>query len=369
VGELTDALLTAPVGVALLGRLEARHLLITQLPPMGPGTAVASASSGGDDGELEPMVWPFSVPDASSAESVAAAVAAVRAMSLADLLALAVDVGYASAGPWTGDGSMQLTRAYRDAHHRRALADAVAEKLAPLRDEQIELACQQWWHTDHRAEGWFATRRLLDLDSNVYGNGEFTHGGVWTVTDPPEPKHGPLASAWELDDPPLSRWAMPIAPDARVFEVRGPDDWVALVERYPKVAVQGPSGWELPGPNQYHVDQDLEGVSHGRAMRTNITRHVLPQWTRVAEDYDGVHLTWLGWLTTEGLIVDLPSGGVTMLRYWFSERTLWLRDVFGEPQPLPGPSIEHVESADVTTDETRRAQDREVLRAMLGRQL
>ena len=26
---------------------------------------------------------------------------------------------------------------------------------------------------------------------------------------------------------------------------------------------------------------------------------------------------------------------VTLLRTWFSERTLWLRDVFGEPEPLP----------------------------------
>jgi hypothetical protein len=363
---LVDALLTSPVGVALLGRLEARHLLITQLPPMGPGTAVASASSGDDD-ELEPMVWPSKVPDGSSPESVAAAVNDVRSMPLAELLAAAVDAGFRSAGPWSGDSDMQLMRAYRDAHLRVAIAEAVAEKLAPLRDEVVDLERQQWWHTNHRAEGWFAARRLRDLDSNVYGNGEFTFGGVWTVTDPPEPAHDPLASAWELDDHPLSRWAMPIAPDARVFEIRGPDDWIALVERYPKVAAQGHSGWELPGPNQYHVDPDLEGVSHGRAVRTHISRHVLPEWTRVAEDYDGVHLTWLGWLTTEGLIVDLPSGGVTMLRYWFSERTLWLRDVFGEPQPLPGPTIEHVDSADVTIDATRRAQDRAVLRAMLGR--
>jgi hypothetical protein len=26
----------------------------------------------------------------------------------------------------------------------------------------------------------------------------------------------------------------------------------------------------------------------------------------------------------------MPSGGVTMLRYWSSELTLWLRDVFGQ---------------------------------------
>ena len=361
---LVDALLSAPVGVVLLGRFEAKHRLITELPPLGPGTAVASASSG--DGEMDPFVWPYSVPDGSSRDSVAAAVADVQEMSLDDLLALAVDVGYSSAGPWTGDASMQLVRAYRDAPHRVAIAEVVAEKLAPLQDEFIALDRQQWWHTNHRAEGWFAEPRLGNLD-RIYGNGEFTFGGVWTVTDPPVPAHEPLASAWELDDHPLSRWAMPITPNARVFEIRGPDDWIALVERYPRAAPRAHDGWELPGPNQHLVDPDLEGTSHGRAARTHIARHVLPEWNAVAEDYDGVHLTWLGWLTTEGLVVDLPSGGVTLLRYWFSERTLWLRDVFGEPQPLAGPTIEHVESADVTTDATRRVEDRDVLRAMLGR--
>ena len=55
--------------------------------------------------------------------------------------------------------------------------------------------------------------------------------------------------------------------------------------------------------------------------------------------YDGIHLSWAGFITGEGRVVDLGDGDVTMLRYWFSERTLWLGDVFGEPLSAPDPQI------------------------------
>ena len=74
-------------------------------------------------------------------------------------------------------------------------------------------------------------------------------------------------------------------------------------------------------------------------------RHrLVPDWAAVAADYDGVHLSWGGFLTAEGYVSDLDGGDVTMLRYWFSERTLWLRDVFGEPVPLDAP---HSDIADI----------------------
>jgi hypothetical protein len=30
---------------------------------------------------------------------------------------------------------------------------------------------------------------------------------------------------------------------------------------------------------------------------------------------------------------------LTVLRYWSSERTLWLRDVFGKPEPIAAPAL------------------------------
>jgi hypothetical protein len=62
---------------------------------------------------------------------------------------------------------------------------------------------------------------------------------------------------------------------------------------------------------------------------------VEPDWDAVAQDFDGVHLTWAGFITTEGTAIDLSEGDVAMMRNWNSERTLWLNPVLRDPRPLP----------------------------------
>ncbi len=60
-----------------------------------------------------------------------------------------------------------------------------------------------------------------------------------------------------------------------------------------------------------------------------------------------------------------------MLRYWRSERTLWLNDVFGTPESLPPPTISDnvggQPKAAAMTSAEREAADRTVITAMLGR--
>lgn len=73
---------------------------------------------------------------------------------------------------------------------------------------------------------------------------------------------------------------------------------------------------------------------------------VKQNWQAVAAQYDGTHPSWAGFITSEGCIVELGDGDVTMLRYWFSERTVWLADVFGQPTSAPDPHI------NLTTDST-----------------
>ncbi len=73
-----------------------------------------------------------------------------------------------------------------------------------------------------------ASRSFGRLD-NVYCCGEFTFcNGIWTVTSPPEEVHDDLLDVWEMYIGPISRWSVPIARTARVFEVKqtraaGPD--------------------------------------------------------------------------------------------------------------------------------------------------
>ena len=61
-----------------------------------------------------------------------------------------------------------------------------------------------------------------------------------------------------------------------------------------------------------------------------------------------------------------------MLRFWLGERVLWLRDCFGEPEPMAGPAMPEddrnpVRSVDVRTDLERQARDRRWLTGLLGR--
>lgn len=82
--------------------------------------------------------------------------------------------------------------------------------------------------------------------------------------------------------------------------------------------------------------------------------HVVPDWPAVAAHDDGVHLSW-GLHTAEGF-GDWSDGIVTMLRYWMSERTLWLAEVFGEPEPLGSPvSPKGPSSRSASTSAARRA--------------
>lgn len=321
-----DALLSAPIGVALLARLEER---------------------GAD----------------------------VDDVALGELLDQAVLTGMVDVGPWISQGADTAAEAYRRAEDRRRIAEALARRFGDELHRPIDLAAQEWWTTD----GPYRTRiaPLFEHLDGVYGAGQFTWAGLWTVGDPPEGVQEQLTGAWELEDGSVSRWHLPVLPGARVFEVHRPDDWARLVLDHPRPAADGQEGWELPGRNQHrtHVEA-LAGVPGQRALRHEVRRHLVPDWRSVADDYDGVHLSWAGFLTTEGCITDLGGGDVAMLRYWSSERTLWLRDVFGEPEPMAAPHMPLTAEqggdagpVDVLVDDARREDDRVALHLLLGRSI
>ena len=103
---------------------------------------------------------------------------------------------------------------------------------------------------------------------------------------------GGYLCGWDGSPEPLSIWRVPIQDDARIYSVRGPDDWRALVRRYPREKV------------------DRDGPA-------------APDWWLVSDDWDGVHLTVAGYLTVPDC-VD-----------WLHECTLWLRPAFGPVTRLP----------------------------------
>ena len=96
-------------------------------------------------------------------------------------------------------------------------------------------------------------------------------------------------------------WRAPIEPieGARVLEVGSPADWHRLCVDYPSPMLtsrDSPAG-----------EGDLA-----------------PHWEAVGREWDGVHLTFLGLLTTPFVRTN-SADGASMLWSWDSEGTLWLR--------------------------------------------
>jgi hypothetical protein len=310
-----DAVLASPLGVSWLAVLEAWH-----------------------PEEERKEGWPSASPVADPS-AVAAAVDQVGELSFGALMRGAVFAGVMESGPWMPDAPDRLAAAYRQAERRAPIVEAVAARFGDELHAPIRRDRQQWF-TDGSPGIASIAPLFRDLDE-VYGAGEFTTSGLWTATDPPPDTLEEMAGAWEIETGPIARWWLPARPEARVAELHRPDDWARLVAEHPRLAAPHP-GWELPGANQ-HVGElsRLLTMSGQRAARDSVRgHHLVPDWRSVADRYDGVHLSWAGFIASEGCIVDLGEGDVTMLRYWFSERTLWLADVFGEPRPAPDPGID-----------------------------
>jgi hypothetical protein len=180
--------------------------------------------------------------------------------------------------------------------------------------------------------------------------------------------HSALVDAWELHGRPVGRWLLPVPEKARVYELHRPGDWARLTTGHPRTATPGNESWELPGVNQDRIDlSDLLALPEQHAARRRIRQHLVPDWRSVATEFDGIHLSWAGFITTEGFVSDLTGSDVAMLRYWFSERTLWLRDVFDDPRPLPAPALtEHDDDAISTVE--RPYHGSSLLRALRGQE-
>jgi len=326
--EFCRLLLTAPAGVALLQHLEA-----TQRPGR----------------------WPFPELTDSDPTAVNAAENAVATLSIGDLLKRAVEAADQIAGPWNPLAWTSLPSAYRFAQQRAGIAQAIADRFTSILATGIDRSAQQWWNTSNDQTGDSAAEHhIAQCDHGSYCCGEWPRRSAATVTTPPPELHQTLINAWEMYSGRIGRWAIEVASSGRVFEIHHPDDWRHLVAAYPHDVSGRHGGWELPGRNQHRRDvADVVSASSGAAARFDV-RVAMPDWKQVAEDWDGVHLSWAGMLTCEGHVLDVPDLGadvVTMLRFWFTETTLWLRSSpFGHPTGLPAATMTgELESTAVST--------------------
>lgn len=109
-------------------------------------------------------------------------------------------------------------------------------------------------------------------------------------------------------------WSLAVADTARIYELDGPAAWQHLVTTYPRTATAtyrhtwAWTGWD----GEWRV----------------------PHWAAVARDWDGVHLTVAGYLTTAGRALPIATAR-TLLAGWNPDETYWLAEVVtpsGEPQ-------------------------------------
>jgi hypothetical protein len=211
--------------------------------------------------------------------------------------------------------------------------DRALAAIAPLRrfvGEVLDDPRNEWWFSPSDASrqimlNWnntdpyaFDTPTGPNDDWETYAQRTVT--GVETSTELTADLAAPIRSGhhaelsgitdWDADYP-MPQLRLEVSASARVFEIGGPEDWHRLVLDYGDTA-------RMPDADS------VVGVVAGPA----------PTWSEVAHDWDGVHLTFFGWLTSR--FVPVTADDVTTTLWSLdSERTLWLRSVFTDVTPLP----------------------------------
>jgi hypothetical protein len=95
-------------------------------------------------------------------------------------------------------------------------------------------------------------------------------------------------------------------PGASVFEIGGPEDWAELVRRYPLAVTR----------SRRHEWCQVTGQA---------VEWAIPDYLAASRDYDGIHLTVQGYLSTAGRALALGDAS-TVLAGWDPDRTWWLTD-------------------------------------------
>lgn len=164
-----------------------------------------------------------------------------------------------------------------------------------------ETLATEIWHCAHQDEGtqpdtgaWWSTPTASTLVATTGPAPGLEAVGMVAVEDGSDPDR-------------VRTWPLASSPGLRAFEITGPDDWASLVESYPlEVTCTKSVNWPV-----------VTGVTR---------RWWIPDWATVGADYDAVHLSVHGYLTTAGRALPAFSGH-TGLGGWNPDATWWLNDV------------------------------------------
>jgi hypothetical protein len=173
------------------------------------------------------------------------------------------------------------------------------------------------WHDDSVAD---ERRAMLERPADLTANWSGRWWSTPTTSGLPVTSRTVPGVTWLEDDLGwTSAELVPIMPrsDARVLEIHTPEDWVRLVTTYPLEvsASRRQDWWRATGAREPLY---------------------LPDFQATARDWDGVHVSTRGYLTTATRALP-ASDGCTVLAGWNPDQTWWLSDCL---QPA-GPAVQH----------------------------
>lgn len=354
-----EALLTAPAGrrlIAELSGVQFPRLLDALDLPYPPNIARSSAGLAGMGRRLSRRQWRRTVDmeveihrravAAASPEDVVRAVRHIttdpnlpRRVDLKSVPAVLLALEHTTWGfGFTGN----------DEVHDHLLRVAIDE-LRPVAEALVSSAAARWWWDDLPRHDQRYGERSADRgnESNGPPRGEQVDEQVATAVEAlrrdeaearrrfPTPKDFPpklsgtwwscpipgtctsrpvaavpavhLACAEDQSGEPVTVWSLRIARSARVFEVREPADWGQLVGIAP-------------------LDVTMSRLGDWRRWTGRDGPFYLPDWSAVAERFDGVHVTVGGYLATRSVPVSVADGS-SVLAGWDPDTTFWLHDV------------------------------------------
>lgn len=166
-----------------------------------------------------------------------------------------------------------------------------ADRLRLWRERTLENEERSTRDPGASFSGWWSTPPTQS-STRLLSDG--TPAGLWFVED---------SMGWERA---VTR-CVTISADAKVYEIDGLQAWTELCRRFPlDVTAQQGEDWRL---------------TTGRSGRW-----IVPDWTRVAGEYEGVHLTVAGYLAAAGTAIDVADDTASVIAGWGPDETYWLTD-------------------------------------------
>jgi hypothetical protein len=218
-------------------------------------------------------------------------------------------------------------------HYFRPALLAAKETLRPIAQLLAKKPELDWWwgDVDHDAQRWISQRNdeglsdrelsdalTMNRSKEVFSRLSDDDIQSWWVTPGgdqiSDTTLGPVGSAlavklvcnddWIMDRANAQVWKVAIPTDAKIYEIHSPQDWVHLVERFPRLRTN-------PDTTNWLRWTGSSGP------------WLVPDWKAVAEHFDGVHVSIGGHLSTA--YTAWPIGDhFTILSGWHPDSTFWI---------------------------------------------